>query len=264
MRLPESPRVRRRLKWIAALGLPVAVIAALFVLIPSHGPAPSAPTGNEGPAKLASAQRKMKLTAADRRQIDDVLDRFLPAAMERKDETLAWQLAGPELKSGSTLADWRKGNSPVPYYPARETTFHHWASEDVGEDYVIFNLLVHPAKRSTLAPYVFSGEVVKAHGSWLVNRLYTIAIMNKTTKKHPMAEVGPADFAAGGSPGSSGPPETTTHSSHILPVLALFAAILSIPLGIGFVALRRARRWRRRVRSSGRQEIPSLPSRYRT
>lgn len=263
MRLPESPRLRRRLKWVAGLGLPVAVIAAVFALIPSHGPTAAAPTGDEGPAQLAAAGRKVKLTAADRRAIDAVLDRFLPAAMERKDETLAWKLAGPELRSGSSLAAWRNGNTPVPYYPARETTFHHWQSIDSGVGYVIFNLLVHPAKGSTLAPYVFSGEVVRAHGSWLVNRLYTIAIMNKTTKKHPMAEVGPADYAAASSPGSSSLPDTTTHSSHILPVLAVLAAILLIPLGLGGVALRRARRWRRRVRSSGRQEIPSLPSRYR-
>jgi hypothetical protein len=264
MRLPESPRTRRRLKWLAAVAVPAVVVVALFLLVPSHGPSPAAPKGNEGPAQLASAQRKVKLTAADRRAIDAVLDRFLPAAMERKDEALAWRLAGPELKSGSTLAGWRKGNTPVPYYPARETTFHHWQSIDSGVGYVIFNLLVHPAKGSTLAPYVFSGEVVKVDGSWRVNRLYTIAIMNKTTKKHPMAEVGPADFSAGSSPGTSAPPDTTTHSSRIVPVLAVLGAVVLIPLLLAVVALRRARRFKRQAQSSGRQQIPSLPARYRS
>jgi hypothetical protein len=264
MRLPESPRIRRRLKWLAALGLPVAAVGALFLLIPSHGPTAAAPTGNEGPAQLASAGRKVRLTAADRRRIDAVLDRFLPAAMERGDPALAWKLAGPEMKSGSTAAAWRKGTSPVPYYQARETTFHHWQAEDVGEGYVIFNLLVHPAKGSKLAPYVFSGEVVKQRGSWLVNRLYTIAIMNKTTKEHPMAEIGPADFAAASSPGTHSPPETTSHPSRLIPVLAILAAILLIPLTIAVVALRRARGWRRRVRSSEGQQMPSLPARYRS
>jgi hypothetical protein len=270
VRLPESPRARRRLTWSAALGLPVAAVAAVFLLIPSHGPTAPGPAGNEGPAQLASAGRKVALTAADRRAIDAVLDRFLPAGMERHDETLAWELAGPELRTGSTVAAWRRGDTPVPYYRARERRFHHWQPIDVGVGYVIFNLLVHPAKGwtvapgSTVAPYVFSGEVVKVHGKWLVNRLYTIAIMNPTTKKHPMAEVGPADFAAGGSAGSSSPPETTRHSSRLIPVLALFAAILLLPLALGAVALRRARRWRRRVRGSDRQQIPSLPARYRS
>jgi len=264
MHLPESPRARRRLLWALGLGLPLAAIVAVFVLIPSHGPSAPGPTGDEGPAQLASVGPKLRLTPAVRRQIDAVLDRFLPAAMERKDEAAGWALAGPEMKSGSTLAGWRKGNTPVPYYQAREKTFHAWQKIDVGRDYVIFNLLVHPAKGSTLAPYVFSGEVVRQHGRWLVNRLYTIAIMNKTTKAHPTAEVGPADFAAGSSPGSSGPPDTSAHKSRILPVLALLAAIVLVPLSIAGIALRRARRWRRQVRGSGRQEIPSLPARYRS
>jgi hypothetical protein len=263
--LPASYRARRRLKWLAAIGLPVVAIVAVVLLIPSHGPPAGTPKGDEGPAQLASAQRKVKLTAADRRQIDAVLDRFLPAAMERKDEALGWSLAGPEMKTSSSLAQWRKGNTPVPYYQAREKTFHDWDPVDVGEGYVIFTLLVHPAKGSTLAPYVFSGEVVKEHGSWLVNRLYTIAIMNQGTKKHPMAEVGPADFGAGGTPAArNSTPDTAGHKSRILVVLAVLALVALIPLTFALVALRRARRWRRRVRSSEQQQLPALPARYRS
>jgi hypothetical protein len=249
--------------WTIGLGLPLAAIVAVFVLIPSHGVTAAAPTGNEGPAQLASSTRPVKLTRADRRQIDTTLDRFIPAAMERHDAAAGWALAGPELRSGSTLAGWRKGNTPVPYYQARDTTFHDWQAVDVGQGYVLFNLLLHPAPGSKLAPYVFSGEVVKQHGGWLVNRLYTIAIMNKPTKHNPMPEVGPADFAAGSSPGSNGTPGSAKHKSRIAPVLAILAVVALLPVLLGGIALRRARRWRRQVRSSGRQEMPSLPSRYR-
>jgi hypothetical protein len=44
---------------------------------------------------------------------------------------------------------------------------------------------------------------------------------------------------------------------------AVLGAVVLIPLALGFVALRRARRFKRLARSSGRQEIPSLPARYR-
>ena len=264
MRLPDSPRARRRLLWALGLGVPLAAIVALFALIPSHGPSAPGPTGDEGPAQLASATSKVKLTRADRRQIDATLDRFLPAAMEREDPAAGWALAGPEMKSGSTLAGWRRGDSPVPYYRAKEKTFHGWQTIDAGPGYVIFNLLVHPARGSKLAPYVFSGEVVKQHGHWLVNRLYTIAIMNPPTKHHPMAEVGPADFAAGSSSGARATPDSTEHGKRILPVLALFAAIALVPLAGGMIALRRARRWRRQAHDSDRRQIPSLPARYRS
>jgi hypothetical protein len=261
MRLTRSPRARRRLLFAGPVVLLLAGVAAVFALIPSHGPSAPGPTGKEGPAQVASAEKQTRLTAADRRGIDRTLDRFLPAAMERRDPAAGWALAGPEMKSGSTLADWRRGDSPVPYYAASETTFHDWQLIDSGPGYVIFNLLVHPAKTSKLAPYVFSGEVVKQRDRWLVNRLYTIAIMNRVTKT--THEVGPADFAAGAAAGSQAPPDKTDHPSRIAPVLAILAAIALLPLTLAAVALRRSRRWRRQVRSSGRSEIPTLPARYR-
>ena len=134
------------------------------------------------------------VSPADRRAIDRTLDRFVPAGVARKSPATAWALAGPELKSGSTLAAWKAGNSPIPYYPVLEKTFHTWRTIDVGPRYVVFNLLVHAQPTSHLGSYVFSGEVVKQGDQWLVNRIYTIAIMNPVTKK--THEVGPADFVA--------------------------------------------------------------------
>jgi hypothetical protein len=107
---------------------------------------------------------------------------------------------------------------------------------------------------------VFSGEVVKRGDQWLVNRMYTIAIMNPVTKK--THEIGPADFVA--PPPSSRTPSTkSTVSIGIVPVLGILALILLIPLSFGVVALVRARRWRRMVRANARTELPPLPSGYR-
>lgn len=261
MRLFESPRARRRLILSVCIAVPLIVVAALFTLIPSHGPSAPGPTGTEGPAQLATDTPEVKLTRADRRAIDTALDRFLPAAMERRDVAAGWALAGPEFKAGSTLAEWRRGNLPVPYYLAREKTFHNWQTIDSGKGYVVFNLMVHPAKGWKLAPYVFSGEAVKQHGRWLVNRLYTIAIMNKPTKKNPHPEVGPADFAAG--LGASTDANKADHPRRILPVIAVLSAIALIPLTLAAIAILKAVRWRRRVRSSGRSQVPSLPPRYK-
>ena len=136
----------------------------------------------------------LRVSPADRRAIDRTLDRFVPAGVARKSPATAWALAGPELKTGSTLAAWKAGNSPIPYYPVLEKTFHTWRTIDVGPRYVVFNLLVHAQPTSHLGSYVFSGEVVKRGDQWLVNRIYTIAIMNPVTKK--THEVGPADFVA--------------------------------------------------------------------
>jgi hypothetical protein len=49
----------------------------------------------------------------------------------------------------------------------------------------------------------------------------------------------------------------------IVPVILILSLILLIPLAFGVVALVRARRWKRMVRSNSRSELPPLPSGYR-
>ena len=254
---PTSPRLRRRLLRIGVAVAATGTIAALVVFVPSNGPATPAAQPNEGPAQIALPAKTYRVTAAERRAIDATLDRFIPAAMERRSPETAWALAGPELRSNSSLAAWRKGSSPVPFYPARETTFHQWTTIEVGRDDVLFNLLLHPkAASKSLGSYVFAGEVVERHGHWLVNRIYTIAIMNNTPTTH---ETGPADFAAPAAASQTPKGKPVLGGIGILPVVAILALILLIPLSLGVVALLRARRWRRQTRIGARNRpLPTL------
>jgi hypothetical protein len=256
----QSPRARRRARWAIGGGIVLAAVIAIALLIPNHKPANPEARGAEGSAQLATAGPKAHLSPADRHAINVLLDRFLPAALTRRDPAAAWALAGPELRSGSTLAAWRIGTSPVPYYPVLEKAFHHWQTIEVGRRYVIFNILLHAVPSAHLGSYVFSGEVVKRDGRWLVNRIYTIAIMNQEPSK--THEIGPADFKAP-------PPTSQTPSSSpkignigIVPVVSIIGLVLLIPLGLGIGAFVRARRWRRMVRASGRTELPPLPTGY--
>src|SRR3954447_11321765 len=259
-RLPASARARRRLIRAALAGGLLLAVALLFVLVPSHKEPDPSPTGNEGPAQLA-AVTPTRVATADREAIDKVLDRFMPAGLTRSSPKTAWALAGPELRAASSLAAWRAGDSPIPYYPVREKTFHTWRTIEAGPRYVIFNLLVHAKPSSHLGSYVFSGQMVKQKNKWLVNRIYTIAIMNPVTKQ--THEVGPADFVAP-PPTSRTPGNRSTITAGIVPVVAVLGLILLIPLSFGVIALVRARRWRRMVRASARTELPPLPSSYRS
>ena len=198
----------------------LAVVVLVVVLIPNHQPANPEPTGDEGPAQLAAAAPNLRISTADRQAINRTLDRFMPAGVARKAPATAWALAGPELKSGSTLAEWRAGNSPIPYYPVLEKTFHTWRTIEVGHRYVVFNLLLHAQPTSGLGSYVFSGEMVKRGDQWLVNRIYTIAIMNPVTKK--THEIGPADFVAP-PPTSQTPNTKSTIGIGIVPVVGILA-----------------------------------------
>ena len=101
---------------------------------------------------------------------------------------------------------------------------------------------------------------MKRGNQWLVNRIYTIAIMNPVTKK--THEVGPADFVAP-PPSSQTPNGKSTLEVGIMPVISILSLIVLIPLSFGVIALLRARRWRRMVRANARTELPPLPSGYR-
>ena len=264
--VPSSPRVRRRLARLG-IGLGAAGVVALVVLlIPDHKPANTAPAKNAPPAKLIT--QSTYVSRADRRAINATLDRFIPAALNRTSPKTAWDLSGSGLTGGSTLREWRHGTSPIPYYPARGKTFHGWTTIDAGPGYVDFNLLVHPKRGAKESSWVFSGEMVKRNGRWLVNGLYTIAVMARPDK-NGRHEVGPADFAAGPAArsGEGGAPPPTGRGGLGKMWLAVIGGVILLvllfPLGFGVVSLVRSRRARRRYMGSAPQALPPLPQSFR-
>ena len=250
--------MRRRLFWMAALLAAAGTAGGLIAFIPNSTPGTAAPTHNEGPAQVVT-QSNVRLTRADRRSIDDLLAKFVPAAVERHSATQAWALAGPELKASSTLAQWKAGNSPVPYYPAKkQQNLTGWPTVDVERNQVTLSLLVHPKTGTKLGDYTFSVQTIRQHGRWLVNRFYTVAINNPV--RNGQHEVGPADFQAPGA--GSGAPASKPRLGHswLLPVVAVLSLALLIPFGLGLAVFVRARRRRRQQAADPRNVLPPLPS----
>src|SRR5512135_1917412 len=85
---------------LSPMAIRVAVVAAALLL----SAAPS-----------ASAAR---IATADRAAITAVLNRYVPAALERKDLRLAYELSGPYVRGGMTLKEWLHGGIPVYPFPA--------------------------------------------------------------------------------------------------------------------------------------------------
>jgi len=258
-RIRSSPRLQRRLLWSAGAGAVVAGIALVVVLLPGTAAVhPASPAPAAGIAAEPVAQTThTRVPPGERRAIDRLLDRFVPAALERKSAAVAWALSGPELTSASTLAQWRAGTSPVQPYPARGATFHDWTALDVTPDSVTFNLLIQPRPGARVAPYVFSGEAIRQGSRWLVNRWYTIAIMNPV--RGTTHEIGPLDFGAPGR--GDGASKPVLGKLWLLPVLALLGIVVLTPVVLAVGALVRARRWRRHVVATGRTQLPPLPRR---
>lgn len=256
-RLVSSPRRRRRLKWAGAAGVVVLAVVGIVLLLPQP-PAPSvSPAKNAPRVKLVT--HSTYVSPRERRQIDSVLDRFVPAALSHDSMRTAWKLAGPELTGGTTLKEWLHGTSPIPYYPVGGTTFHSWKTIDSGPGYVVFNLLVHPRHKLKTGAWVFSGEMVKRGSHWLVNRFYTIALLSPPTKsgRH---EIGPADFAASA---PSAPPAAIGHGRlgkvWLAAIGGVVLLVILFPLGFGIASVLRSRRARKQYEVERDAELPPLP-----
>ncbi len=250
--------MRRRLGW--TVGLPAvvgAVIAAIVLLIPNPQPPNPNPAKNARPAQIVKPVNE-HVPAAERRAINATLDRFIPAALARESMATAWQLAGPELKGGSSLKEWESGTSPFPYYPTAGKTFHGWTTIDAGPKFVVFNLLVHPRAGEKTSAWVFSGEVIKRGSRWLVNRLYTVATMQKPTKTG-QREVGPADYAAGSPQGEIPRSSATLSENWLLVGGGVVLLVFVFPAVFLIVSTVRNRRRRRLYERSRNRSLPPLP-----
>lgn len=255
--IPSSPRRRRRLLRLGSAAGVAGAILAVVLLVPNPKPPNPSPPKNAPPAQLV--QRSRPVTPSERRAISATLDRFLRAALDRSSPATAWRLAGPELKIGSTLREWRAGSSPIPYYPPREKTFHGWISVDAGPHYVVFDhLVVHRRHGPRTSARVFAGEVVHRGSRWLVNRIYTIAVMQRPTKSGTH-QVGPTDFAAG--PATGPPPRggAMLGKTWLLAAIGVIGLVLLFPLGFGLAFGIRSRRRRWQDARTRDRELPSLP-----
>ena len=259
LRFVQSPRKRRRIFWLTLVLVAGGIAAALILSIHSPKVENVNPTGAEGPADTVSAGN-VPLTRSDRRAIDALLAKFMPAAVGRRSATTAWALAGPELKAASTLAQWKKGISPVPAFPVREKTFTGWPTVDVEKNTVVLSLLVHPrAGQEKLGDYTFSVQAVRSGGKWLVNRLYTIAINHPV--RNGQHEIGPADFQAPSSYAQPSQARPRLGSSWLLPIVGILLIAFVVPVAVGTTLFVRSRR---RKRALAGQEMPRLPSSHRS
>lgn len=260
----SSPRRRRRLAWLGALVLVVGAIVAAVVFVPDHSVS-RPPAKNAAPPQSSSTHQIKRqaakhhaavhhgITPADRRAINATLDQFIPDGLGQRSMKTAWRLAGPELKSASTLSQWRHHSSPLPYFPVAGKTFHGWKTIDTSRNSVEFDILVQPRAHTRYGSWAFSGEMIRSHSHWLVNRLYTTAQMNPVRgSRH---EIGPADFSAPAAAGAVSTGHGRLGGAWLVGIAGVLGLFLLFPLVFGIFTVAR-----NRVRRSGTDRaLPPLP-----
>lgn len=231
-----SARVRRRAVWVAALATVVAATAAVIVLLPKG--TPDKQTLRPG-AQVVSTPRTVKLTSERRHAINDVLDRFIPAAVERREPLRALPLVTHDFRAGVSSDDWARGNLPVFPYSTRSDRFHDWRLNYSYPREVSVELLLHPAPKETLGPIAYTAVFKQVHSRWLIDSFVTSASFAPTTK--PSKVVAAPDF----SPLAEGRGKAQLSTRWLLVPAGILVLIVLIPVGFGIAHLRRSRRaWR--------------------
>jgi hypothetical protein len=231
-----SARNRRRAGWVAAFGAVAAATAAVIVLLPKG--TPDKQTLRPG-AQVVSTPRAVKLTAERRRAIDDLLDRFIPAAVERHNPLRALPLVTDDFRAGVSRDDWAHGNLPVFPYSTRSDRFHDWRLNYSYPREVSVEVLLHPAPKETLGPLAYTAVFKQVHSRWLIDSFVTSASFAPTEK--PSKVVAAPDF----SPLAEGRGKAQLSTRWLLVPAGILALIVLIPVALGIAHLRRSRRaWR--------------------
>jgi hypothetical protein len=188
-------------------------------------------------AAPATAATLPKIPQPDRREIMRLLHRFVPEAAGRVHPGRARFLATPQMRALATPAQWRAGNLPVFPFPVSNAPYGI-RPISVTPDDITFDLMLHPKPGSDVGVEVYTTEVRKIGGRWLVNEMFPTAQFASPGSADTI--VAQPDFA----PHQAGLPFRNNLSQKLWFVVLAVVGLPLIAAPVGFLIL-----WRRgRVR----------------
>jgi hypothetical protein len=170
LRLPQSPRARRRLAWRAGIAILVVLFAIPFAFFRNTGHSLQTPFTNKPPV-VFHEPKHVAATADARRAAEQTMGGFVKTAIIRVHPGLAWDLATPHMREGSTRAEWAAGTLPVPPYPRSEYRAYGLTLKYSYRGVLGYDVLVLP-KTDRGVQQVYACELDDIHGHWLVDFCY--------------------------------------------------------------------------------------------
>ena len=172
MKLLQSPRMRRRLGWLATGLVLAGCIGLLIVLIPGRANEAEEPTAATGGYLPPQPEPKVKRSLNQLNAPLAVAARFVQTAVARKDVGKSWEILSPTYdgKNGYTKATWASGDIPVQPFPVERAKWDldHSLKNEVG-----LLVALYPPRGSQYQAAVFKIDL-RAFGKgksrrWLVD-----------------------------------------------------------------------------------------------
>jgi hypothetical protein len=170
LRLPESPRARRRLARRAGVAVVLAFFAVLLAFFRNTGHSLQTPTIDK-PAVVFHEPEHVAASAAARRAAEQTIAGFVKSAIVRDHPGLAWDLATPHMRAGSTRAEWAAGSLPVVPYPRDDYRTYGVTLKYSYRGVLGYDVLVLPRSENG-DQRVYSCELDELRGRWLVDFCY--------------------------------------------------------------------------------------------
>jgi hypothetical protein len=238
---------------VAALVVAAGVAGLVITLLPEDrgGIASSVESGR---VQTVAHPSQVPMTAQVRRRIDRLFDRFVPAAIARRDPFGARAYVTPALRRQATTAEWRAGTIPVPPFEPAGTSFHGWTTIYSYPRDASVELTLQPKRaRDPVGSFVVN---LKQLGSrWLVDGIYAHGTHGgESQSAAPDTRAAPTttEPVVGGSRGRLG-------AVWLLVPLGFLSLIVIVPIlvfGRDWLADRRVGRRHRKELS---KELPPLP-----
>jgi hypothetical protein len=247
-----SPRARRRLVWLAALAAAGGIAVLVIALLPGTKGGFNTPRSG-GPVQVVRQQRQVPISPQERREINALLDAFVPAAVARRNPGAAYDLVTQTLRAVAPRSQWQTGQIPVSPYDPGGTEFHGWTAITSYPGDVTLDLTLQPRK-PTDGPAAFTVYLKRVRGRWLVDEFYRRAGYGPaaSTPRPKTATVAAPTHHASGSKGRLG-------AIWFLVPLGLLALIVIVPLVVFGKGWLDDKRVARRYRAEMSRELPPLP-----
>jgi hypothetical protein len=166
---------RRLNRWLFVLGAVVLVAGIVAILVTQIGNNSNGSTQNVNPTgapirETPKAQKNISFPAPAWK----VAREFVVATTTRTSLARAYALADANVRGGLTLAQWKTGNIPVPYFPTAKIIRYNFKNTNFAHPRdAAVNLILVPTKKSGMRSAPFQIEVIKvgegANAHWVVD-----------------------------------------------------------------------------------------------
>jgi hypothetical protein len=168
----RSAERRRQIRDRVALGVAaLLLVAGVVAFLQSRMDSGPAPRQSAAPQVQTPPPTQLKPGGKLDPGARKVAARFIETAVGRTELDVAWKLATPELRSGVTLAQWRRGSLPVPPFPVQDLETTGYDVVEASPNKVLLQVLLVPKPGTDYVPtrYDMTIERTSAKAPWKVS-----------------------------------------------------------------------------------------------